>query len=1026
MTKADLDALIDAGDVDACIAAFEGMSESERTKLGSAAVARLRALAKAIPAELADAHLHPSVPIDRARLASYRAARVAILATATFSRWKSVKSLALPPDEQSFRVVANRRPDWLNELVEHLCDQDELTGSRWPVIRRFVREGYCGPPRNPRYIDRMLRALPQQAEWAKPRWKVLPGNRKKRKCVQVGVSLKDVLLADPGLLEHEIWRIFEVEPGTGAVQLFAGSARDNGRDLSWDGALADLARDGTISRDRLLGATLDGLSRDMNETRARWFARLHNRLEPTLEERAGQTERYVDLLGSRNNSTVGFALGVIKDLVKAASVDPISIIDRLARAMHSHTKGTVKEALKVLEFAARRTSDPALRARVLAVATEGLVHDASDIHSAILDFTERHGDRQDQSLHSLLMARRDGFAVSLRSRLDAWLGVPSEPESEPVHDEQDLADLASRAAMLDPRLAALAGVAEALAVVRGERADSPALSFDGTEIPRLDPAQRLEPINDVDTLIELCLRLIEDARPSEDIDRCVDAISRLCHQRPADFEKRTAPLAARIRQLLSPPSAGLSPYLFGAVVRSWLSGEGPEPRPFDGYFRALEHFTSAWAGALASRAAKARAAPLLAAPTHAGGWIDPRTFVERFRLRSQMSLADEPQDLILAILRLAPDHRAAALADARDLPGEQGAAIRYALGGDGETIGPSAGLWVAAARARSPWSDDPAVETRHPGLGPDAGRAAAYRVGGNQTIRRGVGSAQLRIAREPAIRERERDLAELPTVSYHAVRWLRSDDWPSPASLWPLARESFCAFGAQQLVKSSEASSDYQGSRQCLLPLLDADCPLRPMARLLLSLALNVKSPEVAGLATDTVVAAIDDGRLDGDTLGESLRIVWQLRVETDSPGPNIAANKTRTHHVPFVKSSRWAKALDDIARSSLVHSRAIARAIEIFVADEASFSRPAASVVPFLEILRETSVETGRAVSAEARAFLSRIGTTGKTGRIVNDLMALCDLPDSPALRAARIQALVRRIERAERWMAWERADDD
>jgi hypothetical protein len=241
-----------------------------------------------------------------------------------------------------------------------------------------------------------------------------------------------------------------------------------------------------------------------------------------------------------------------------------------------------------------------------------------------------------------------------------------------------------------------------------------------------------------------------------------------------------------------------------------------------------------------------------------------------------------------------------------------------------------------------------------------------------------------------------------------------------------LARESFCAFGAQQLVESSEASSDYQGSRQCLLPLLDADFPLRPMARLLLSLALNVKSPEVVGLATDAVVAAIDDGRLDGDTLGESLRIVWQLRVETDSYGVDVAHHKNRTHHVPFVKPSRWAKALGDIARSSLVHSRVIARAIELFLADEASFSRPAASLLPFLEILRETSVETGRAVSAEARAFLSHLGTTGKTGRIVNDLMALCDLPESPVLRAARIQALVRRIERAERWMAWERADDD
>jgi len=72
--------------------------------------------------------------------------------------------------------------------------------------------------------------------------------------------------------------------------------------------------------------------------------------------------------------------------------------------------------------------------------------------------------------------------------------------------------------------------------------------------------------------------------------------------------------------------------------------------------------------------------------------------VERYRRRCRLAIADEPEDLILAILRLAPDDRAAALADAQDLPGEQGAAIRYALGAGGETIGPTAPLWGSPPR----------------------------------------------------------------------------------------------------------------------------------------------------------------------------------------------------------------------------------------------------------------------------------------------------------------------------------------
>jgi hypothetical protein len=122
------------------------------------------------------------------------------------------------------------------------------------------------------------------------------------------------------------------------------------------------------------------------------------------------------------------------------------------------------------------------------------------------------------------------------------------------------------------------------------------------------------------------------------------------------------------------------------------------------------------------------------------------------------------------------------------------------------------------------------------------------------------------------------------------------------------------------------------------------------------------------------------------------------------------------------VKPSRWAKALGDVARSSVLHASVIARAIEHFLVDEASRSRTAASLLPFLELLRETSIETGRAISAEARTFFGGLGTAGKTGRVVNDLLALRDMPAGPAMRDAQMGALARRIERAERWMAWER----
>ena len=361
--------------------------------------------------------------------------------------------------------------------------------------------------------------------------------------------------------------------------------------------------------------------------------------------------------------------------------------------------------------------------------------------------------------------------------------------------------------------------------------------------------------------------------------------------------------------------------LFGVVVTSWLTGDVPEPNRFD-RLRSLDGFMATWVFGLARRLRRSEAAPLMAAPTHAGGWIDPRVLVERFRLRCTSPVADEPADLILALLRLAPDHRAAALADAGDLEGERGAAIRHALGSDGETIGPSAALWAAAARARAPWSDDPAVEVRHPGLGPDAARAAIYRHDRIGAIRRGVNATTLWIEREPAVPRDERCLTDLPTSAYHYSKWVTPEQWPNPASLWPIALESFFAAGAQQLVEASEASTDWQGSRCYLIPQLDPDVPLHPMARLVLAIGLNATLPEIAGLATDALVAAIDDGRIDADKLGESLCMAWRLREDTTVDARITQLVLGTPQFTPYVKPGRWAKTLGDVARRSVARGR--------------------------------------------------------------------------------------------------------
>ena len=225
----------------------------------------------------------------------------------------------------------------------------------------------------------------------------------------------------------------------------------------------------------------------------------------------------------------------------------------------SSTKWMVKQALALLDQAATRAGDSAQKNRIAAISAEALVHESADIQEATLDLIERHGDVHSRTIRELLANRVEGLNPSLRGRLEAWLAQatkkpgskqarPEPPRKEPAED--GLTELKRRAAALDPRLAKLAGVSSALESLHNGQLDLPALDFDGTEFPRLNPERRLEQIDDLDALIDLCSRLIENPEPAEDLDRCFDAISRLCDQRPFDFEKRTAPLTARVRNRL--------------------------------------------------------------------------------------------------------------------------------------------------------------------------------------------------------------------------------------------------------------------------------------------------------------------------------------------------------------------------------------------------------------------------------------------------------------------------------------------
>ena len=194
------------------------------------------------------------------------------------------------------------------------------------------------------------------------------------------------------------------------------------------------------------------------------------------------------------------------------------------------------------------------------------------------------------------------------------------------------------------------------------------------------------------------------------------------------------------------------------------------------------------------------------------------------------------------------------------------------------------------------------------------------------------------------------------------------------------------------------------------------------MARLLIAVGLGAKVPELAGLATDAVIAAIDDGRIDAAGLGESLRTVWRWEAPRSTRETSQGAILVEGS-VGFARSNRWAKTLGEVVRASSLHAHVVACALEQVLADGATGRRSSASVVPLLELMKEVSVTCGRAVSAEVRALSRRSAPQARPATWSRACSSSRTVPTRPETRVLAVQALAHRITRAERWMTWERA---
>ncbi len=849
------------------------------------------------------------------------------------------------------RIVRDRRPEWLDEWIAHELEQ-EWSRVDFGLLRGWIRDGVCAKPAIDGYYREFARYL-MSTGFFDGKKKVSP--------------ISAQLLADPAMLD-DIEGLFRVEHvGFNTNEwLTRGAAEDH---ETWPDALAKLAEQGHIERARLFELVLGGLRLGLKQNQLAGFHRLYKRLAPTAEEQLRHQGDYIALLCHPVGHVAKFALEMLANVEKARALDVGPFLREIEGLLTSGAKGNALAALKLLKrIAAQKGSDPA----ALAAIGAALRHGAAEVQAQALALLEAHAHKLGDAA---ALREAEGFAAaSNRARLRALLerlggeaAAPSATACRPTPADETTA--------YQP------------------------ISEDINAQRILFAEGALTPITSVDELIDAAFHAVEVVESPDEVERIVDAIARLAGERPADFDARVAPLLFRLGE--NPTPHGLVGSLgVGSALRdllqTWLTGELHRTHPEQIYVYARDDafvplIAHLWS--LADRVAAKRAGHLLSAPTHKGGWIDPLVWVERLHAGDA-----ETTDLCLSLLRLAPDHRAEALARTERLADPLRRLARFALGGDAAPAEADRELyaaWISAARCRGPqrdWSVE-LTPLRLADIWADGVDPVQYAWRSSQQEHQYRDTRwkapELKITVEvngaPAPMERpskssasdliETDWQVLPsaalTRNLDSERYGAGDlnaTWIAQwlAHLWPQNPAGACLKGVAKLhERIDEDSNGWEPRHGFMRVLFQRNRPWREAGHLLLCLGLAGKDADTKGLAVDALIEGIE-GRLFDP---ERFAVVLGRLAEGE-----------------WVKFNRIADGLMLAIQVSDLHAAVVAQALEKIL-PRLDFRQK--NAFRLLEVLVEAQAVSARPLSEEAREAVCRIDGSGKAAKLAKRILA-------------------------------------
>ncbi len=1000
MTPNELKQLIYQGDVDKIAEALANLDSSARSKLSKTAADVFGAVddhawyrrqesarAKKIKAELLEMGFDPKKMQSTLRDARDTAI-LAVLGCCPLSALKKVDfSFNFSTNDEpqfpqaALKILDDRRPEWMDELVESWLtpNSDSFRKLKWWFLNQMIQKGICQKPAGQDYYHVMVTHA------------AIDHNSKLQKLAQ------QELVESDGFLESDVYRIFEYDTDAFAYDW-----------TGWAKFLKQLVDRGMVEREQIIRCAVRASSNRFRQNTLTGLLKFLDSLSITPAEWQANLDELFAFLHNQTSSVVTFAIKKLKELYKSGAIDPENLLQSLPAVFQCPTKGQPKTALTLIQQVAKKHD--ALIPLAIGAVVQALDHSDSDVQEKALQLLEQWSDRAHPDHAAAIRERYEHLPKVFVSQA-SQIADSIDGGTSPTQNTSDSSDSPSMQPLSWP--SELDAINEPwrtyICLEKFEKTLKqpvfpPSLKFEIHQVPVLSALKPVTPIRDHVELIDRVAHAIESVDDAMEAELILDGISRLGAV-STDMGKIATPVGKRLNKYFAMGDPqGIASAKDSAQTEQLLRFvlKVPEPKrnkeDLEFIFAPSEldlphaQFYAARIVELTSQLQTNPPGPLLSAPTHQRGWIDPLVFAKRVAERIRSGSEIGKIDFLLALLRLAPENRDDAI---QELPDDDSSWIQLALFACNRPAQQIDGLENCdivhlhiAAHARTKSVDDSELQ----------------RLGLDPKIQHGGPPVQIDAA---AFVKNQKKVNRFKTITSHKIlnklyftggkynEWGYSV-WRTQMNAWNSKRSNdhYLAYAAAELRgRINDNSLVSEPMHAFFEELFEEDRVWNSMAHLVATLGLIGKSSDAKGQAIDALIISIEDGRADANVLGQI-----------------VAAVFNRGLGVP----KRLADSLTEICRVSSLHTWFATLTVEPLIASFKNLPTGAADV---MELYLNGLLELDLAAPANVIEVCNNIKGSSKSAKVAKRIVAVDGRAHSPKRDEAKSMALQSRLARAQRW---------